>query len=1777
MAGVPKAPKMPEPMDEKFQKAAIASNWKQEEDAVIKSGALRDGYHFGDVTKTFAGTLGDVGVNAAKGFYKGFEGLVDLGLHGASNAASLVGANNAADWLKNEAMADSSKLVFGKAEDYFDQYSGLGNKGDAIAEMLGYIGYIATLGKAGAALGGAVGAGATGASAATTIGSGASSMGHGITEAYQQKPNASAGQAWAYGLMKGAVDAGSELIFGGLGKGVNALGYSRGLSSLDDMFAKKLSAGISNQFWKNMVQFGVKASAEGAEEVLAGLGTAVAKKLTYMSDEDLKKLVEDENLQEQFIMGAVLSGMMQSGFIPGTYNGSLLEANRTGTDLVGGSTANENQVETDNQVETQTQEPPVAQNAGENVSYAQDLADRLHPIQTAIDQFNQNGTVSNRVAEIILNNSQALSQIQEQTGVEIAGTRSQQRNAVKEAVAQIVQQQAQEQQRTEMTEQEKNRANLDAAIKQTFGIDTKRQEAYNGNTTQGGMKNGTGEYQNDGRTGAGNPASGLAGVQSADRAEPQRRGEYGGLAGDSGILRISKELETAQQNKGTLTYPVRDTTSTPERYEQALIAGRNSDTKNGWCVTPKSAQELKDGGVRTFMNADGTVGAGIAPNGDIVAVFKNKNSGPQKALDTLMPIAIEQGGDRLDCYGEILVGVYAQYGFEPVCRVEFNPVYANEGWTPDKGTPYIYFMAHNGDSAAAVAQKMHTYQAITKEQLDALPTYGKEDYDAAMEYRDSLLEKKGTETESVGAAPKGFTDFKAEYYDQLTDKNAQPDRPGDVRPIEVLKEDEFGRRVSEFAANAYGAEVTTDEMADRIQELINDGALGFDTRSNTESLKQAHEIIKSKGAAATLRQITNNVANGKLHDGDIEKALLLYADYAGKKSQAAQDNAAELMVDLATMANMTGRNLQLFKMLRRMTPEGQYMTIQKTVDRYVEGINKKRGDAQQAEVTIPAELRDAYIEAARNDLFRQTAETEKAKAEAEQEIIKAAAAQIKASPMEKLNAWRYMAMLGNVKTQARNVVGNLAFRPLVDTKRTVGAAIEAMTLEKSQRTKAVLGVGKEAQALREWARADAKNTDTQKLISYTARTGDEVSTALTEARKIYDTKALEATREFIQKVPEAADMMFKRWEYEVSLASFMKARGYTAAQLNGGDVPANVINEGREYAALEALKATFNDRNAFSDALSNLRYKGSNKAMQAVNVLAEGVMPFRRTPANIAVRAVEYSPVGIAKGVGNLAINVKNGKVSAATAVDQIAAGLTGTGVMALGYALASGIFGIRLVGHLDEDDEKNAGRQAYSIEIGGKSYSIDWLAPANLPLFIGANLYQSWTDEDRDSGWLASTLSSFALAFEPMLELSCLSSLQDIIEDAKYAEQGTEIYTIVASAATSYFNQMIPTLFGQIEQSFEGNKSQVYANADTPVERMLQKAAGYASQKVPFVDLFQTTKYDQWGRPVEQKNWFDALINPANKSEISTDPVDAEILRLNDAQTAADVTNNGPDSKLSYTDKNGNRHEDYRLSGDEWESMQQAYGQTAHKVLQDLIGSDGYALLTDKQKAKAFEYAYAYAREAGRMAALENYPGYNEAWMEGIEGDEAATIVTKVAAGAFGDALNRVKNAWQYGKPTTDGAEALQQAYNIYNGMSDTQKKILLESLTGDSKHAINAMSAGLTAAEFADVYTMLQGITAEPGYKEVRTVQKVEAIADADGLSESERQAVMKLYLSDSQDEALDRVTNAGYTAEMYAAVYRAALEQSGKDATIRALVKQYGLSLAAAKKLYSAYTGK
>lgn len=286
-----------------------------------------DGYQFGDVTKTALGTLGDIGVGAVKGVMKLGEGIGDAAQYGAAAVTDLFGADETAERIRQNAQREKVAEVFSGVDKKLDKYSVLGRTSDAAAESLGQIGGILATG----GIAGALGAGGVGATAATTGVMGLSSFGSGTGEAYAA--GADEGEAEAYGAIAGAADALSEMIFGGLGKGFKALGLSKGITSADDALAKAVTSKIRNTLAKNTVQLGIKAGAEGLEEVLAGTMQAAGKKSTYMSERDFADIIKDENLLEQFVVGAMASGISQTP--------SFFSATRAGVDLVSDGTAPE--------------------------------------------------------------------------------------------------------------------------------------------------------------------------------------------------------------------------------------------------------------------------------------------------------------------------------------------------------------------------------------------------------------------------------------------------------------------------------------------------------------------------------------------------------------------------------------------------------------------------------------------------------------------------------------------------------------------------------------------------------------------------------------------------------------------------------------------------------------------------------------------------------------------------------------------------------------------------------------------------------------------------------------------------------------------------------------------------------------------------------------------------------------------------------------------------------------------------------------------------------------------------------------------------------------------------------------------------------------------------------------------------------------------------------------------------------------------------------------------
>ena len=977
----------------------------------------------------------------------------------------------------------------------------------------------------------------------------------------------------------------------------------------------------------------------------------------------------------------------------------------------------------------------------------------------------------------------------------------------------------------------------------------------------------------------------------------------------------------------------------------------------------------------------------------------------------------------------------------------------------------------------------------------------------------------------TGAAEQNFSG-KAQYQDLLTDDNVQRQRPDDVRDVEVPKKDAYDRNVSEFVGNAVGAEITSDNMVNTIEELVQEGALGFDKRSNQDALNDAAKEIEARGAYSVRSQITNNIANGKIKDGDIEKAMLLYAKFANLDSKRAIENASELMVDLATMAHMTGRNLQLFKLLRKLTPEGQVMTVRKMVTKNVDSMIRsgKVDGSQRPELN--EQLLDEYKKAAAENARAVSAEQKQASEAKMQELQRAimadAASQLKCTFKAKWDAWRYMAMLGNGRTQIRNIAGNALFVPYKAAKDTIGAAFE-LALPKEQRTKSIVTDPK----LMQWARQDAKTTAVQDALMYTGKLGDNATDAkFSDQIKVFDSKILENTRKIVEALPQKGDMLFKNGYYASSLAGFLNARGYKLSDIETGNISDAVMAEARGYAINEAMKATFNDCNAFSDAISSIgRKQTDNPWSKAINYAAESVLPFRRTPANILVRFTEYSPIGILKGAWDMADKVSSGKLSAASAVDQLASGLAGSGALMLGYFMAKGIGGIKLTGGGTDEDEKRQGHQNYAIEfsIDGKeySYTIDWAAPANLPLFVGANLYNAMEGNGADTSisalsriWQASKVT-----FEPMLQLSCLSSLNDLVEGIRYAPEGEALYSIAADIATGYLTQGIPALARQAYQASKANKQTTFANDPDPTIRELQKVGA----QIPFLaDKYQTDKRNAWGETETTENGtiraINAFLNPGTLKAIDNSAIEQEITRLNDAQTV-NVTPPTVEKKISYTDRNGEEHKNQRLTEEQYQSYAQTQGQTAKRILDQLVQAQGYRNMTDAEKANAIKAVYEYAAEKGKQAALgKDYYSTADAWISGTkESDLNAFMLQgskKVLNSVVDNVVTNLAQNWEVSKAAKDDLEA---SWQTFDKMSKSNQDKLLEAVTGDTARYLLARRDNVSTKSWMAVTDNIADLKPEKGEGEVSAYQKYEAITKTKNVSTSEVDALMRAYMPD------------------------------------------------------------
>ena len=780
---------------------------------------------------------------------------------------------------------------------------------------------------------------------------------------------------------------------------------------------------------------------------------------------------------------------------------------------------------------------------------------------------------------------------------------------------------------------------------------------------------------------------------------------------------------------------------------------------------------------------------------------------------------------------------------------------------------------------------------------------------------------------SVGAARKGFDPW-SEF--QGTRSEFFPEGANAARPVDVPTTDPQGRRIRKTASTAMGAKAIPDEVVGDIQNMVLRGELSYDRRSDLASTDRAVRTIEEKGYQRALEEFSAQVRKGVVSKdiATLGQQLLINAANAGDGKAT-----AELLSLYAQMETTAGQAVQAASILRKLAPSDQLYAAKRVVSELEKTIQKNYKDL---DITIDPSLIEEFNQ--------QTAQA--GRDEVLDKIYQNVADQVPAKWKDKWNAWRYMAMLFNPRTHIRNIVGNVGFQPLRWTKDRVAATIEAGASKVSGgrlgRTKSFAA----NPALYKAAWADWANA--QDVLS--GNKYDDIRTEINSRRRIFRTAPLEAGRKINSWALEAEDAIFKRITYADALAGYLQSNGVTAEQMRNNTVDAQILSRARDYAGREALKATYQDRNMVSDKVVQIA--------RALGPAGEAVLPFKRTPANILVRGMEYSPAGLAKALTYDLIQVKRGGMTGAEAIDHIASGLTGSGLMALGaYLFAQGI--VTSGGGDDEgQDAINdlTGVQNYALNLpGGGNVTLDWLAPEALPFFMGVELMDSMGQGGNTAESISTALKSIS---DPMLELSMLQSLNDVIDSVSFSEN--KLGALVSSALVSYFTQPIPTFGGQIERSAEDVRMTTYTDKNLRLPTDLQYAIGRASARIPGWDYQQMPYIDAWGREDSSGPlWLrmaNNFLNPAYTSNKQVTSVDEEIQMIYDQTGDKTVVPSRPER---YITVDGERID---LSKEKYEQYATKRGQMQFEMLGNIIDNPTYRSMSDTDKAFVIDSVYEYA-----------------------------------------------------------------------------------------------------------------------------------------------------------------------------------------------------------------------
>ena len=767
-----------------------------------------------------------------------------------------------------------------------------------------------------------------------------------------------------------------------------------------------------------------------------------------------------------------------------------------------------------------------------------------------------------------------------------------------------------------------------------------------------------------------------------------------------------------------------------------------------------------------------------------------------------------------------------------------------------------------------------------------------------------------------------------------TDKNVVSEAP-------LIKE--TGQKTRKFAETV----LDTDTPPKDFVKLMHAGdeSLKYTPKKNSEMWSRA-----TKSVQESPERVFNELENTRVaNDETMAKGIALAKHY-----QAMGDDlkASELYVELAKKATEAGRTVQALNLMRRTTPEGVLMSTMREVESY----NDKMKNKPNKQINITPEQRAEFLGRLREAYAMPEGNLKEIRARriAIGEAIREVRDQIPSSKWDKFTTLWKAGLLTAPTTHIRNIAGNIINGGSEKTAQTIGSAFDWMISKGTgRRTLTRNGFSGMFKGIKEGS-GYAKD-----IMRTGIDTTGEIDSKWRDQRTNYGNglggKLAQGYTDFVFNSLNASDKIFRGSAEKMSIANQAKAIAINE-KLRGDERKArirqlinNPTNAMLENAKHDADMATFQQDTGLGQFVAKGRQAGGI-TKKATDI----IMPFTGVPSAVADQLVNYSPLGVAKGVkqvADLRKAVKNGlDDSTITALQrkastQLGRGITGTMLLGAGLALANA--GV-LSGQPRDDDEKRQwaaeGKKANALKIGNTWIPIDTLSPQMILAAAGANAESRIKN---GQGALEAGLNTLGDGVKSWTEQGYMTGVKDALDTATGDK---DLHKYAIQQATS----LIPNGIRKTAAAMDDKARQAnYGDLGESIQN-----------SIPLWRNGLPAKHDIYGREIKTNPWS-TMLDPQKSSTENPTELSQKIdeFRKNNPELDSVIPKTAP-NKITM---NGQTRE---LTSSERSEYQRLLGENISKyMMSGGFNDDSFKKLSEGDKKDMLEKIQSDVKKSVEMA----------------------------------------------------------------------------------------------------------------------------------------------------------------------------------------------------------------